>query len=152
MDQNYPPMRISQASATTGAPAYSQTISSSPALYQSKTAPEPHVRRQSELAGGSVDSSYSSNYRQISSSYDSASASSYSMASGPTIPSISGLTQSPLPSPHIGGTSGPGAMSQYHTSLSRSVAPGLRGAGGEGGGRKGVLSSADADCVSGHLA
>lgn len=120
MDQNYPPMRMSQPGATTGAPAYSQTISSSPALYQSKTAPDPHVRRQSELASGSIDSSYSSNYRRISSSYDSASASSYSMASGPTIPSISGLTQSPLPSPHIGSNSGPGTMSQYHTSLVRS--------------------------------
>lgn len=123
MDQNYiPPMRMSQPASTSGTSAYAQTISSSPALYQSRTMPgsTSASRRHSELPNaGSSDPSYNQGYRRISNPYDSMSGSDYSMAPNQTIPSISGLTQSPLPSPHIGASSGASMMSQYNTSVSR---------------------------------
>ena len=125
MDQNYiPPMRMSQPASTGGTSAYTQTISSSPALYQSRTMPASSSsgRRHSELRNPNTsDPSYNQNYRRISNPYDSMSGADYSMAPSQTIPSISGLTQSPLPSPHMGATSGPGMMPQYNTSASRYV-------------------------------
>ena len=116
MDQNYiPSMRMSQP-VTSGQSAYGQTISSSPALYQSKSMPQSSSRRHSELPqSNNADQSYSQSYRRISNPYDSV-PNDYSMASSQTIPSISGLTQSPLPSPHMGARSG--MMPQYSRSPS----------------------------------
>ena len=114
MDQNYiPPMRMSQPSSTSGSSAYAQTSSSSPALYQSRSMPgsTSSARRHSELPTHNPDPSYNQNYRRISNPYDSMSGGDYS---GQTIPSISGLTQSPLPSPHLGANSGNGTMSHYN--------------------------------------
>ncbi|TKA27965.1 hypothetical protein B0A50_04031 [Salinomyces thailandicus] len=124
MDQNYiPPMRTAQPSSTSGPSAYQSAFSSSPALYQSRTVPETtSARRQSEISSG-TDSSYAQSFRRISNPYDSSSSSQYSMTSGQTIPSISGLTQSPLPSPHLGANSSSSTLSSYSASLSRS--PGL---------------------------
>ncbi|CAK3971550.1 Hypothetical predicted protein [Lecanosticta acicola] len=111
MDQNYiPPMRMSQPSSTSGSPAYSQTVSSSPALYQSRASEAP--RRASEMptsAAGPYD-----NYRRTSTPYESGN---YSMPPSQTIPSISGLTHSPHPSPHMSSTSPAQMMSQYGTSM-----------------------------------
>ena len=122
MDQSYiPPMRMSQPTSTSGTSAYSQA-SHSPGLYQTRTMPATSSmgRRHSELSGdGHAESSYHQSYRRISSPYESMHSNDYSMAAGQTIPSISGLTQSPLPSPHLGSTSGGAGLSQYHTSLSR---------------------------------
>ena len=123
MEQNYaPPMRMSQPSATSGASTYAQTISSSPALYQSKTMPvsNPVSRRHSELPSTS-DPAYGQSYRRISNPYDSLPSNDYSMATSQSIPPISGLTQSPLPSPHLGAGSTSGMMSHYNTSVSRCV-------------------------------
>lgn len=124
MEQNYiPSMRMSQPSSTSGSSAYAQTISSSPALYQTRTVPEASAssRRHSELPSSSLDQSYGQSYRRISNPYDSSSSSQYSMATSQTIPSISGLTHSPLPSPHMGASSGAGGAPHYNTSMSRSV-------------------------------
>lgn len=115
MDQNYiPPPRMSQPGATSSTAAYAQPISSSPALYQSRSIPtaDPSFRRHSDL--------HSSNdpYRRISSSYDSTSSGDYTMAPVQTIPSIGGLTHSPQPSPHMGSTSS-AMMPQFQTSASR---------------------------------
>lgn len=112
MDQNYiPPMRVSQPTTSAGSSAYAQqTTSSNPSLYQSR-GPEP--RRHSELPVSSGVSAYDQ-YRRISSPYDGQTTSNYSMPPTQTIPSISGLAQSPLPSPHL---SSPGAQisPQYTT-------------------------------------
>ncbi|KAI7577321.1 hypothetical protein KC316_g10350 [Hortaea werneckii] len=122
MDQNYmPPIRNAQPNSTNAPPTYSNTLSSSPALYQSRTVPEASMRRQSGFSAA-ADSPMDQNLRRVSTPYDSSSGSQYSMSSGQTIPSISGLTQNPLPSPHIAGTSG-SSMSSYGNSMSRS--PGL---------------------------
>lgn len=121
MDQNYiPPMRMSQPAPTS---AYAQTTSSSPSLYQSRTLPESSSssRRHSEMPSSSADQAYGRSYRRISNPYDSASSSQYSMTTGQTIPSISGLTQSPLPSPHLGSTSNAGGNPLYNSSLARLV-------------------------------
>lgn len=122
MDQNYiPPMRMSQPTTTSGTAAYAQTVSSSPALYQSRTMPasSSSSRRHSEMQNmGPSDQSYHQNYRRVSNPYDPMPSSDYSMASNQTIPSISGLTHSPLPSPNIGGTSSPHMM-PYHPNVSR---------------------------------
>lgn len=85
---------------SSGPPAFSQTISSSPALYQSRPAPPPS-RRSDGPAINSTDSSYSSGFPRISSPYGSTPGSHYSMASSQTIPSISGLTHGPIPSPPL---------------------------------------------------
>ncbi|RMY47615.1 hypothetical protein D0863_15598, partial [Hortaea werneckii] len=123
MDQNYmPPIRNAQPPQSTNAPpTYTNTLSSSPALYQSRTVPEASMRRQSGFSAA-ADSPMDQNLRRVSTPYDSSSGSQYSMSSGQTIPSISGLTQNSLPSPHIAGTSG-SSMSSYGNSMSRS--PGL---------------------------
>lgn len=119
MDQNYiPSMRMSQPGTTSGAPAYTQTVSSSPALYQSKTVPVSgsSSRRHSELPNAnSSDPSYGQTYRRTSNPYDSLSSSDYSMAPSQTIPSISGLTQNQVPSPNIGANS----MPQYNNNVAR---------------------------------
>jgi hypothetical protein len=125
MEQNYiPPMRMTQPTTTSSTPAYSQVVSSSPALYQSKTVPEANAsQRRPELPSTtSADSSYRSSYKRTSNPYEPTQNVPYTMATGQTIPSISGLTQSPLPSPHLGSAPGSGALSQYNTNLSRSVA------------------------------
>jgi len=123
MDQNYiPPMRMSQPTTSSGSTAYAQTISSSPALYQSRTMPPstPSSRRHSEMQNvGPSDPSYNQTYRRVSNPYDPMPSNDYSMASNQTIPSISGLTQSPLPSPNLGATSAP-QMMPYHPNVSRS--------------------------------
>lgn len=122
MDQSYmPPIRNAQPSSTNAPPTYSNTLSSSPALYQSRTVPEASMRRQSGFSAA-ADSPMDQNLRRVSTPYDSSSGSQYSMSSGQTIPSISGLTQNPLPSPHIAGTSG-SSMSSYGNSMSRYDAP-----------------------------
>lgn len=125
MDQNYiPPMRMSQPASSSGAPAYSQTISSSPALYQSKTMPasSSSSRRHSELPNTNhLDPSYHQSYRRTSNPYDSTANGDYSMAPSQTIPSISGISHSQVPSPNIGVTSGPGMMPQYNTNVGRYV-------------------------------
>lgn len=131
MDQNYiPPMQISQPSSSSGVSAYAQTISSSPALYQSRSVPSQGStsRRYSELPNAtSTDPSYSQSYRRVSNPYDAVSGGEYSTTSSQSIPSISGITRSPLPSPHVGTTSGSGMMPpQYNTHASRSVVPGNR--------------------------
>lgn len=114
-------MRTAQPSSTSGPSAYQSAFSSSPALYQSRTVPETtSARRQSEISSG-TDSSYAQSFRRISNPYDSSSSSQYSMTSGQTIPSISGLTQSPLPSPHLGANSSSSTLSSYSASLSRLV-------------------------------
>lgn len=127
MDPNYiPPMRVSQPTSTSGASAYTPALPSSPSLYQSRTYPETtSSRRHSEMPSSSGDQGYGQSYRRISNPYDSSSSSEYSMASSSqTIPSISGLTQSPLPSPHLSSTPGAraGAIHSYHSNSSRSVA------------------------------
>lgn len=116
MDQNYiPPMRMSQPSSTSASTAYSQTVSSSPALYQSRSSDASAPRRHSEMPGSATSGQpYHQDYRRTSTPYDSGN---YSMAQGQTIPSISGLTQSPLPSPHLSSTSSAQMMSQYGTSM-----------------------------------
>ena len=123
MDQNYAPsMRMSQPAATSGSSAYAPTISSSPALYQSRTMPAStsSSRRHSELPNSGVsDPSYNQSYRRISNPYDTMSGGDYSMAPSQTIPSITGLTQSPLPSPHMGAGSGGSMMPHYNTGMSR---------------------------------
>ena len=122
MDQNYiPPMRMSQPTSSSSTSAYSQP-SRSPGLYQSRTVPGTSSigRRHSEFPNDAhADSSYHQSYRRISSPYESMHSNEYSMATGQTIPSISGLTHSPLPSPHLGSTSGSAGMSQYHPGVSR---------------------------------
>jgi hypothetical protein len=130
MDQNYmPPMKVTQPSSTSGPSAYSQAISSSPALYHSRTVPEStaNSRRQSELpVSSTTEQSYNQSFRRISSPYETTS-SQFPATTSQTIPSISGLTNSPMPSPHLGSTSGASSLPQYHTSLSRQVS--LRNAG-----------------------
>lgn len=111
---------VPSQSITSGPSPYGQTVSSSPALYQSRPVPSSNAgRRHSEFpAVSSADSSYTSGFRGINSSYDSTPASEYSISQGQTIPSISGLTQSPLPSPHLGSSTS-GSMSQYSHSMSK---------------------------------
>jgi len=119
MDHNYiPPMRMTQPTTTGAASAYSHAISSSPALYQSRTVPS-STRRHSELPGSSTDQSYQPSYRRISNPYDSGVPGDYAASSGQTIPSISGLTKSPMPSPALGSTSGSGGVPTYSSSLPR---------------------------------
>ena len=125
MDPNYiPPMRMTHPPTTTttttpaDAAAYSHTLSSSPALYQSKPVPSlSAIRRHSELPSSGVGQAYPSSFRRVSNPYDSGASGDYSLASGPTIPSINGLTQSPMPSPALG-LSG---MHSYDSSMSRYV-------------------------------
>ncbi|KAK5172954.1 uncharacterized protein LTR77_003076 [Saxophila tyrrhenica] len=116
MEQNYiPPPRLSQAQTTSGASAYAQTASSSPALYQSRSAPPTHenFRRYSDLSNTNTpEPSYNPSFRRMTSSYDSGSSVDYSMVTGQSIPSISGLVQSPQPSPHLGSNTS-GMMPQY---------------------------------------
>lgn len=125
MDQNYiPPMRMSQPAPSSGAPAFSQTVSSSPALYQSKTMPATtsSSRRHSELpSSNSLDPSYHQSYRRTSNPYDSTGNGDFSMAPSQSIPSISGLSHSQVPSSNIGVTAGPGMMPQYNTNVGRYV-------------------------------
>lgn len=106
-------------SATSGPAPYGQTVSSSPALYQSRPVPSSDAsRRHSEYpAVSNADTSYSS-FRRISSPYESTPATDYTMSQAPTIPSIAGLTQSPLPSPHLG-SNAPASLSQYSHSMSK---------------------------------
>ena len=59
--------------------------------------------------------------RRISSPYEGVSNGQYTASLSQTIPSISGLTQSPMPSPHLGTYPGADGMSQ-HSSMSRLVA------------------------------
>ncbi|KAK1055648.1 hypothetical protein LTR33_014082, partial [Friedmanniomyces endolithicus] len=124
MEQNYiPPMKVSQPSMTLGQSAYAHTTSSSPALYQSRSVPEgARGRRQSELPVPANDQAYTQSYRRISNPYEAASSGQYSAATSQTIPSISGLTQSPMPSPHGGTYSGAeGPSHHHHSSLTRLV-------------------------------
>lgn len=111
MDQNYiPPMRVTQPTATSGASAYATTASSSsPSLYSSRMADTSSARRYSEMPATTSASSAYGDYRRVSSPYEA----NYSMAPSQTIPSISGLTQSPLPSPHLGSS----GVSQYNRSV-----------------------------------
>jgi len=125
MEQNYiPPMKVSQPSMTLGQSAYAHTTSSSPALYQSRSVPEgARGRRQSELPIPANEQAYAQSYRRISNPYEAASSGQYSAATSQTIPSISGLTHSPMPSPHGGTYPGAEGMSHHHhSSLTRSVA------------------------------
>ncbi|EME77742.1 uncharacterized protein MYCFIDRAFT_60981 [Pseudocercospora fijiensis CIRAD86] len=118
MDQNQyiPPMRMSQPTTTSGTSAYAQTSSSSPALYQSRTSDASSARRHSEMPAASA-SPYDQSYRRVSNPYEGG----YSMPPSQNIPSISGLTQSPLPSPGMHQTSAAQMMPQYDTSnMSRS--------------------------------
>ncbi|KAK0337281.1 hypothetical protein LTS02_010302, partial [Friedmanniomyces endolithicus] len=116
MEQNYiPPMKVSQPSMTLGQSAYAHTTSSSPALYQSRSVPEgTRGRRQSELPVPANHQAYTQSYRRISNPYEAASSGQYSAATSQTIPSISGLTQSPMPSPHGGTYPGADGMSHHH--------------------------------------
>lgn len=122
MEQNYiPPMRMSQPTTTSGTGAYSQP-SHSPGLYQSRTTPDaPSVSRRHTDYGndGHADAHFQDSYRRISSPYESMHSTGYPMHTAQTIPSISGLTHSPVPSPHLGSSTGSAGMSQYHSSLSR---------------------------------
>lgn len=122
MEQNYiAPPRMSQPPATSATAAYTQTISSSPALYQSRSAPssQPNFRRYSDFPEGNTpEPSYANSYRRPTNSHDSGSSIEYSMAPGQSIPSISGLVQSPQPSPHIGSNHS-GMMPQYGANPSR---------------------------------
>ena len=124
MDQNYmPSMRASQPAASNGTPAYSQTVSSSPALYQSKTMPTVNLssRRHSELPNSThLDPSYQQNYRRPSNPYGSSIDGEYSLAPSQTVPAISGLSQARVPSNHIGSTSGSSGMPQYNSHGARS--------------------------------
>ncbi|KAK0921782.1 hypothetical protein LTR91_024229 [Friedmanniomyces endolithicus] len=122
MEQKYiPPMKVSQPSMTLGQSAYAHTTSSSPALYQSRSVPEgARGRRQSELPVPANDQAYTQSYRRISNPYETASSGQYSAATSQTIPSISGLTHSPMPSPHGGTYPGAEGMSHHHhSSLTR---------------------------------
>ncbi|KAK4612221.1 putative C2H2-type zinc-finger transcription factor orf8 [Fulvia fulva] len=123
MDQNYiPPMRMSQPATTSGTTAYAQTVSSSPSHYQqsSRTPDLSSSRRHSEMPASSAGQAYDQSYRRISSPYDNMSSGAYSMPQTQNIPSISGITQSPLPSPGMSHTSGTPSMPQYNSSMSRS--------------------------------
>jgi hypothetical protein len=118
MDQGFPPMRSHAPSS--GPSAFSQTVSSSPSLYQSRPAPPPASSRRSDgPTHSSNDSSYSSGFPRINSPYGSTPASDYSMASSQTIPSISGLTQGPL-SPPLGQNPS-SMMGQFGHNIPRSV-------------------------------
>ncbi|EMD00166.1 hypothetical protein BAUCODRAFT_119725 [Baudoinia panamericana UAMH 10762] len=113
MDQHYiPPMKITQPATSTGIPAYAQSNSTSPALYQS--------RRRSELPSNGPDRTYGQGYRRTSNPYETTINMQYSNVTSPGIPSLSGLSHSPLPSPHMNAASGANGMSQYATSVSRS--------------------------------
>ncbi|KAK4908909.1 hypothetical protein LTR49_022272, partial [Elasticomyces elasticus] len=118
MEQNYiPPMKVTQPSVSLSQSAYAHTTSSSPSLYQSRSVPETSRnidRRQSELPGPISDQAYMQSFRRISSPYETASSNQYSGATNQTIPSISGLTQSPMPSQHT--ASYPGADATSHQS------------------------------------
>ena len=122
MEHNYvPSMRISQPSSTSGVSAYAQTVSSSPGLYQSRTMPPSasYGRRHSELPGSAhMDPMYGQEYRRTSNPYDAMSNGTYSIAPSQSLSSVSGLTQSPQPSPHLGSTSGAGMMPLYGTAAS----------------------------------
>lgn len=115
-------MRMTQPTTTAGTAAYAQTVSSSPALYQSRGSESSASRRQSEMpttttAGTPSGQSYDQSYRRVSNPYDSMAGGNYSVAPSQTIPSISGLTQSPLPSPHMSQSSGgQQIMPQYSSS------------------------------------
>ena len=124
MDQNYiPPMRMSQPTSSSGAPAYAQTASSSPSLYQQSRTPDlASSRRHSEMPAPSASQAYDQSYRRISSPYDNMSSGAYSMPPTQTIPSISGITQSPLPSPGMSQSASTPSMPQYNSSMSRYVA------------------------------
>lgn len=116
-DQAFPPMRHAPSS---GPSQFSQTVSSSPSLYQSRPAPLPlHRARTDGAATNSTDSPYSSGFPRINSSYGSTPGSDYSMASSQTIPSISGLTQGSLSSPPLG--QNPNMMGQFNQSIPRYV-------------------------------
>lgn len=122
MDQPYmPPMRVSQPPSTSAPSAYTSTASSEPSLYISKSSESSSSRRQSELPT-TTSSSYEANYRRISSPYDSTASSAYSMPPRDSILSISGLTHSPLPSPHLSSTSAGHISPHYTTSVPRFVA------------------------------
>ena len=113
-------MRVSHPATTTGASAFSSTVSSSPALYQSKTMPvlSSSSRRHSELPSSNpFDPSYHQGFRRTSNPYDTPN-SDYSMAPNHTIPSISGLSQSTVPS-NAGIASGANLMPQYSSNASR---------------------------------
>ncbi|OQO01742.1 hypothetical protein B0A48_12779 [Cryoendolithus antarcticus] len=95
---------------------YSHALSSSPALYQSRPVAPSYRRHSGVPIASSTDSSYSSSYRRVSSPYDAVTSSEYSMPMNQTIPSIAGLTQSPLPSPHLGMQT---SAATYNQNLSR---------------------------------
>ncbi|KXT15486.1 hypothetical protein AC579_3370 [Pseudocercospora musae] len=119
MDQSHyiPPMRMSQPTTTSAAAAYAHTSSSSPALYQSRTLDASSARRPPSDMPAASASPYDQSYRRVSNPYDPG----YSMPPTQSIPSITGLTQSPLPSPGMNPTSGAHMMPQYDTtSMSRS--------------------------------
>lgn len=117
-DQAFPPMRSHAPSS--GPSQFSQTVSSSPSLYQSRPAPLPlHRARTDGPATNSTDSPYSSGFPRINSPYGSTPGSEYSMASSQTIPSISGLTQGSLSSPPLG--QNPNMMGQFNQSIPRYV-------------------------------
>lgn len=123
MDQSYmPPMRVSEPSTTSAPSSYASTTttSSSPSLYITRNPEVSSSRRESELPA-STASPYEPSYRRISSPYDSVSSSGYSMPPRDSILSISGLTHSPLPSPHMSSTSSGPMSPQYTTSAPRSV-------------------------------
>ncbi|WPG97396.1 Hypothetical protein R9X50_00017100 [Acrodontium crateriforme] len=108
-DQGYiPPMRLGQQPRSSDTIPYPAS-SSNPALYQSR--PSPDLRRHSDLPHPTESS-----YRHRS--YETANGSDYPSSTGQTIPSISGLTQSPRPI-HVGPTSSAGPTS-YYTPSSRS--------------------------------
>lgn len=121
MDQPYnmPPMRVAQPPVTSATSAYTSTTSSEPSLYISKASDSAASRRQSELP--TTTSSYEPSLRRISSPYDSTTSSSYSMPPRDSILSISGLTHSPLPSPHMSSTSSGHISPHYTTSTPRFV-------------------------------
>nr|OQO25235.1 hypothetical protein B0A51_09359 [Rachicladosporium sp. CCFEE 5018] len=98
---------------------YSHALSSSPALYQSRTVAPSYRRHSGVPTASSADSSYSSSHRRVSSPYDAVTSSEYSTTMSQMIPSIAGLTQSPLPSPHLGMQT---SAATYNQTLSRTSA------------------------------
>ncbi|KAF2716184.1 hypothetical protein K431DRAFT_323980 [Polychaeton citri CBS 116435] len=121
MEQNYPPMRMSaQQPPSSEASSYGQAISSSPALYQSRSMAQTIPRRQSEFPqpNPADPAAYEQAYRRISNPYDSNQG--YSVPHGQGIPPLSGMAQSPQPSPSMN-ASASGSMSSYTMSRSPSM-------------------------------
>ena len=114
-----PPDRSTQSTSAGDWSAYAETA---PISYRSDTGPAyPFSRQQHDLSMSQSQMQMAQNFRRISSPYE-ASSLPFTGTTNQSIPSISGITQSPIPSPNIMNTSSAASTSAspYSSSLSRS--------------------------------